>query len=331
MDNVSSSSSRDTFASPQADVDFNCPFKLVQSEVTFLDVCTAVVSIVSAFPAVLGNILILLAICKTSSIAPPSKVLLASLAFTDLAVGLFAQPLHVAKTLSTDKSMKCFVGLIFDLFSGHLSITSFFSMMFISVDKFLAVHLKLRYRTVVTRNRSLFLVLFIRCIALPWALSYIWFTKVYFLLILSIMPWCLIISSMAFIKIHLVLRRQRRHFRNQTHTESSRRANALKISKFKKSVNSMLFVFCALLIAYTPSWVVILVRTVYGTTKILENVTKITMTLILVNSTVNPMLYLWRMEELRASAKEVLAGVFPKSLKQKASGNAIEHFELTVN
>lgn len=93
----------------------------------------------------------------------------------------------------------------------------------------------------------------------------------------------------------------------------------------------MFFVFCALLIAYAPSWVIVLVRTVHGTTEMLENATKITMTFVLVNSTVNPMLYLRRMDELRASAKEVLAGVIPKPLRQKASGNAIEHFELTVN
>lgn len=330
MYNVSSSSD-DNLASSQPDLDFNCPFKLVQSEITFLDVCTAVVNIVSAIPAVLGNILILLAIYKTSSIASPSKVLLASLAFTDLGIGLFVQPLYLAKTLSSDKQRKCFIGLLFDILSGHLSITSFFSMMFISVDKFLALHLKLRYKTVVTRNRSIFLVLLVRGVALPWAISYVLYTKLYFLLIILIMPWCLIISSLAFIKIHLVLRRQRRNFQNQTQTESSRRANALKISKFKKSVNSMFFVFCALLIAYAPSWAVILVRTVHGTTEILEDVTKVTMTVVLTNSTVNPILYLWRMDELRASAKEVLAGIVPKSLRQKVSGNAIEHFELTVN
>lgn len=81
MENVSSSS-KDFIPSLRADHDFKCAFKVVQSEITFLDICTAVVSIVSAIPAVLGSILILLAICKTSSIAPPSEVLLGSLALT---------------------------------------------------------------------------------------------------------------------------------------------------------------------------------------------------------------------------------------------------------
>ena len=53
------------------------------------------VSIIAILPAILGNILILLAIRKTSSI------LLGSLAFTDLGVGLLAQPLYAVKTLSS--------------------------------------------------------------------------------------------------------------------------------------------------------------------------------------------------------------------------------------
>lgn len=118
----------------------------IRAEDTILDISTAIISITSAIPAILGNILILLAICKTSSIAPPSKVLLGSLAFTDLGVGLFAQPLYAVKTLSSDIFTKCVTGMLFDLLSGHLSITSFFSMMFISLDRFMALHLKLRYR-----------------------------------------------------------------------------------------------------------------------------------------------------------------------------------------
>lgn len=232
----------------------------IRAEDTILDISTAIISITSAIPAILGNILILLAIRKTSSIAPPSKVLLGSLAFTDLGVGLFAQPLYAVKTLSSDIFTKCVTGMLFDLLSGHLSITSFFSMMFISLDRFMGLHLKLRYRTVVTLKRSLFVVVLVRLVALPWSLSFIRSAKVYFLLILSTMPICIVISSLAFIKIYLALRRQQRNFQSPTQLESVRRANALKVSRYRQTVNSMLLVFCALLLAYIPAWLVILVR-----------------------------------------------------------------------
>ena len=43
--------------------------------------------------AFLGNVLIIVALQKVSSIHPPSKLLLACLASTDLCVGLITQPL----------------------------------------------------------------------------------------------------------------------------------------------------------------------------------------------------------------------------------------------
>ena len=42
-----------------------------------------------------GNLLILIALHKDSSLRPPSKLLLRSLLFTDLCVGLISRPLHV--------------------------------------------------------------------------------------------------------------------------------------------------------------------------------------------------------------------------------------------
>ena len=125
-----------------------CKSKTIPEETAILDISTAIVNIIAILPAILGNILILLAIRKTSSIAMPTKVLLGSLAFTDLGVGLLAQPLYAVKTLSSDVLTRCVSGVLFDILSGHLSITSFFSVMFISLDRFMALHLKLRYRTV---------------------------------------------------------------------------------------------------------------------------------------------------------------------------------------
>lgn len=61
----------------------------------------------------------------------------------------------------------------------------------------------------------------------------------------------------------------------------------------------------------------------------LAKLTKLSMTIVLVNSTVNPMLYLWRMPELRVSALQVLADMLPSSVtRRNASGNAIESVEL---
>ena len=50
--------------------------------------------------AILGNVLILSAFHKESSLHPPSKLLLPSLATTDLCVGLISEPVIIAYWMS---------------------------------------------------------------------------------------------------------------------------------------------------------------------------------------------------------------------------------------
>ena len=68
----------------------------IHGHLTFISVLNIFLSIT----AFLGNSLILAALRKESSLHPPSKLLLRSLATTDLCVGLISEPLHVAFCLS---------------------------------------------------------------------------------------------------------------------------------------------------------------------------------------------------------------------------------------
>ena len=147
-------------------------------------------------------------------------------------------------------------GVLFDILSGHLSITSFFNVMFISLDRFMVLHLKLRYRTVVTRKRSLFIAVVVRLVALPWGLTFIWMHKAYFLLIQTILPICLVISSLPFIKIYFILRRKQKCFKNPAQHKSLRRVDVFTVSRYRESVNSMFIILCALLVAYIPAWII---------------------------------------------------------------------------
>ena len=56
--------------------------------------------------AILGNVLIILALRKVSSLHPPSKFLLGSLACTDLGVGLISHPIRSGFFLSLQTIQK---------------------------------------------------------------------------------------------------------------------------------------------------------------------------------------------------------------------------------
>ena len=106
--------------------------------------------------AISGNILILVALTKDSSLHPPSKLLLRSLTITDLCVGVISQPLAIIFLLSTVNEnwdlcrvTEYSLAVATAVFSGaSLSIVTA-----IGVDRLLALLLRLRYRQVVTIKR----------------------------------------------------------------------------------------------------------------------------------------------------------------------------------
>ena len=70
--------------------------KGIHSQLIFLSSLNTFLSVI----AFLGNTLILVALHKDSSLHPPSKLLLRSLAATDICVGLISEPLSVTFMMS---------------------------------------------------------------------------------------------------------------------------------------------------------------------------------------------------------------------------------------
>ena len=110
--------------------------------------------------ASVGNILILIALYKVSSLHPPTKLLFRSLAVTDLCVGLVSQPLfaivllYLSHTTDINSSVPY---LVFTAANGSGFVFCEASIMVstaIRVDRLLALLLGLRYRHVVTLMAS---------------------------------------------------------------------------------------------------------------------------------------------------------------------------------
>ena len=64
----------------------------------------SMINILLSITAFLGNTLILVALRKESSLNPPSKLLLQSLAATDLCVGVIAHPLYIVDLILLRKT-----------------------------------------------------------------------------------------------------------------------------------------------------------------------------------------------------------------------------------
>ena len=121
-------------------------------------IVNSVLNAVFSLTAVALNILTIYVMRKSSSLPPTLRTLLLSLAVSDLSVGLLAQPLYVEKLVTAllqnssddpaSSLRKCT-----DFIRRVILYASFFSISAVGVDRFLAVHLHLRYQELVTHKR----------------------------------------------------------------------------------------------------------------------------------------------------------------------------------
>ena len=267
------------------------------------------VNIFFSLTAFLGNSLIFVALHKTSSIHPPSKLLYRCLATTDLLVGLVGQPLVATLWISVvhEQWRLCRFAWEATSISGYgLCLMSLLTMAAMSVDRLLALLLGLRYKQIVTLKRTYVIVVTLWIITVIATLRRMlvfriaqWFGRI---IILS----CLIISIASYAKIFLALRRHQAQIQNHVQQQPSQ-LNALNMARYRKAVYSALSIQLVLLACYVPVSVVAIVMGSRQTN--LSNLVValgISHTLVNLNSTLNPFLYYWKISEVRQAVKHTI-------------------------
>ena len=134
-------------------------------------IANCVFNIFLSYTAFMLNIVTIYAIYKTSTMPKTLKTLLLSLACSDVAVGLFSQPLYTVFLINWLRldNPGCNTQQVRTISSNLLSATSFLGVVAVSVDRFLAVHLHLRYQELVTHRRVVIIVIGIW----PWCIVYL--------------------------------------------------------------------------------------------------------------------------------------------------------------
>ena len=117
-----------------------------------------------SYTAIVLNIITIHALRKTSSLPKTLKTLLLSLSISDLGVGLLVQPFYVAfLTMEITKNIDSIaywaVYKAYAIPSSLFVFASFFGVFAITVDRFLAIHLNLRYQELVTQKRVVTVVI----------------------------------------------------------------------------------------------------------------------------------------------------------------------------
>ena len=267
----------------------------------------AAVNILLSVTAALGNIIILFALRKESSLHPPSKLLYLSLTITDLLVGLLSHPLfvvHLFLIVDPQRVPYCctFARIsISDMAGMSISGVSLCTLTVISVDRLLALLLGLRYKQTVTLRRSRSIVIFIWiCSVLISFLWRFWSQAVIQGLISALICINLVASALCYSKIYLSLRHHTQDLvqRRQVNGEGS----FMSIARYKKTVSAALWVELTLVACYLPFSIVTAVADPFSVPNLLYK--RVTITLVFFNSSLNPVLYCWKIREVRKAAIE---------------------------
>ena len=277
----------------------------------------AAVNIFLSITATWGNVLILVTLCKVSSIQAPTKLLFRSLIVTDLCVGVVVQPLFVPLLIYPDFMTKINIFIPIFLAQSGLSYTlcpvSFLTATAMTIDRFLALTLRLRYRNFVNLSRMRV------AIALCWFIGiYVGLTFSFwsYLIALRQIAVCFVlwmcISLTFYTMICLTLRKKRVQVQENNGPLSSNSGMfPSRLAIYKKTLSGIAWVQLALAACYFPFLILVCNQMATNLRGEKANILWMSaITLIFFNSSINPVLYCWKMKQVRRAAKVMVLQVF---------------------
>ena len=175
----------------------------------------------------------------------------------------------------------------------------------ISVDRLLALLLGLRYRQVVTLRRAYGTVIAF------WAITSVSLTIRLFWRswygITTAISLCLVTSTVSYTKIFINLR----HHQNQVQDQVQRpnQTNQLNMARYRKAVSTALWLQFTLVACYLPFAILVTLFIRVKPSSSVFLAWSYALTLVFLNSTLDPILYCWKMGEVRQAVKNTIRQV----------------------
>jgi len=288
-----------TFAESYCSSNSTYYYPAAQQFPTTIYIFACVVGVILSVSSTLGNTMILLALRKCQSLHSPSKALLSNLALTDLFVGLIVLPLftvHYLMIILEMPSYYCAIAITYGRTSTFIVGVSLHTITTIAIDRYLAFHLRLRYRELVKLRRVVCLLVIEWIATAVWSGS--WFLSVLINMYsgaVGLLSWCLIIPLCYF----SIYRNLRRHVAQIHCNLNSSASTDFDVAQYKKTVNSLLWIYGLLLVCYMPHLTSLLVTLFTGLNPTSRFALHLSSIAVFANSSLNPILYCWKIKEIR--------------------------------
>ena len=254
------------------------------------------------FISILGNALVLAAIIRSPSIrSMQHMIMLCSLALSDLLVGFIAEPLFIARELTNHRVL---VNLVVAM-GYSVCIISLCTMTIISLDRFLALHYHMTYATLVSTLRVRYTLGMIWLTNFVLSSFYFINASAYLFLVAGITIICIITSSFTYIFIYRIVRRHQLQIHSQQQAVGTFHAgNSISMIRLKRSAINTFVFYIFLILCYSPMYTMLTVN--LSKKAIWTKRWNFSVTLVFMNSSINPFLFCWRLRELRVKVKETI-------------------------
>ena len=275
----------------------------------------------SSYTAIVLNSVTYYAMTKTSSLPKNLRTLLLSLVASDLGVGLIVQPLYLAllfmrlepdfrnnpahKTTST----------AFQIPADLLSSASFLGVTVLTVDRFLAIHLHLRYNELVTHKRVVAAVIFV------WVLSAILSLiglllpakKGTHVIFVTIEVVCLMTTALLYCKIYLAVRQHANQIHALQVQQEAQNGEMANAARLRKSAVGTFYVYLVFLVCYLPQSCLYAAVIISGSSPAIAVLSRYTVMLVFLNSSLNPLIYCWKVGHIRHAVMDILRKILPSN------------------
>ena len=265
-----------------------------------------------SYSTIMLNIVTIHAIRKTLSLPKTLKTLLLSLAVSDVGVGLVNQPFYTSFFIKWlhENNPSCNTQKAFNFIVHLFSSFSFLGVVAISVDRFLAIHLHLRYQELVTHKRVVAVVSSIWVLSIFDSFSMFWVPRNIYSLIIAIIGIIgLSLTTMVYTRIYLAVRRHKNRIQILQVQQVLQAGDVANFTSLINSAVGIFHVYLVFLICCLPYFISLAAFKIYGPNVTLKKFFLFSITLLYLNSSLNPVIYCWKIRHIRDAVTNILRNI----------------------
>ena len=265
------------------------------------------------------NSVSILAIRRTASLPKTLKTLLLSLAVSDLGVGSLVQPLYIAHLAmgleqNAEDNPAYNYNVVFKTFlilANLFAVASYLGVTALSADRFLAIHLHLRYQELVTHKRVVTVVTAIWLFSVFLSLVRQWTPlNIMYVIFAIINVACLITVAPLSYKIYMAVRQHQQDIQDLQVRQLAQNVEMANVGRLRKSAVTAIYVYFVFVLCYLPNNCILWTIAITGSSApLLTIIQRYALTLLFLNSSLNPLIYSWKMRDIRHNIMNILRNV----------------------